>query len=57
MHFDNYGGKWGAQQQLDALFQAYAAENVALEARKQGYATREQTLADGSIKLTIEVAP
>lgn len=53
VHFDNYGGKWGHQKNLDALLQAYAAENVALEARKQGYTTQEQTREDGSIKVTI----
>ena len=53
--FDNYGGAWGEQQNLDALLQAYAAENVKLQARRQGHAVREQSLADGSLKLTVEI--
>jgi hypothetical protein len=53
--FDNYGGHWGEQRQLDALLQAYAAESVKLQARKQGHSVREQSLADGSLKLTVEI--
>ena len=55
IHFDNYGGRWGEQRQLDRLMQAYAAEKTRLEAHKQGYAVTEQTLSDGRIKLTIHV--
>jgi len=55
VNFDNYGGRWGEQRQLDALLQAYAAESVKLQARRQGHSVREQSLADGSIKLTINV--
>ena len=53
--YDNYDGRWGAKSELDRLMQAYAAEKTLLEARKQGYAVTEQTLADGRIKLTIHV--
>jgi hypothetical protein len=53
--FDNYGGSWGDQTELDKLLQAYAVEKARIEARKQGYGVTEQTLADGSIKLTIAV--
>lgn len=51
--FDNYGGKWGEQQELDRFLQAYAVEKTRLEARKQGHDVAEQTLIDGSIKLTV----
>ena len=54
--FDNYGGRWGAQAQLDRFLQAHAVERAMLEARKQGHSVCEQSLADGSIKLTIQVA-
>jgi len=54
--FDNFGGHWGAQQQLDRFLQAYAVEKAKLEARKQGHSVSEQSLADGSIKLTVAVA-
>ena len=53
--FDNYGGAWGEQAKLDQFLQAYAAEKAKLEARKRGHSVVEQTLADGSIKLTIQV--
>jgi hypothetical protein len=53
--FDNYHGRWGEQSKLDAFLQAYACERAKIEARKKGHTVSEQTLADGSIKLTIEV--
>lgn len=55
LHYDNYGGRWGAQQHLDQFLQAYAVERAKLEARKHGYSAIEQPLADGSIKVTINV--
>jgi hypothetical protein len=51
--YDNYGGCWGAQVHLDRFMQAYAVEKATLEARKKGYAVREQPLDDGSIRLQI----
>lgn len=54
--YDNYGGQWGDRRELDRFLQAYAVEKAKLEARKQGHSTSEQQLADGSIKLTIQVA-
>jgi hypothetical protein len=53
--FDNYQGHWGQQAQLDKFLQSYAAEKTKLAARRQGHAVTEQTLPDGSIKLTIAV--
>ncbi len=53
--FDNYGGRWGDQKQLDRFFQAYAVEKAGIEARRKGHTITEQSLADGSIKLTIQV--
>src|SRR5262245_25518289 len=55
VHFDNYGGAWGAQQHLDRFLQMYAVEKTRREARQRGHAVAEQTLADGSIKLTVQV--
>ena len=51
--FDNYQGNWGDQHHLDRFLQMYAVERAKLEARKNGYAVTEQSLADGSIKLQI----
>jgi len=56
VQFDNFGGRWGDQSQLDGFLQAYAVEKARLEARRQGHSVSEQALADGSIKLTIQVA-
>ena len=56
VHYDNYGGHWGDQRELDRFLQAYAVEKAAIEARKQGHSVSEQQLADGAIKLTIQVA-
>ncbi len=53
VRFDNYEGRWGEQQHLDRFLQAYAVEKTRLEARKKGFAVREQTLGDGSIRLQI----
>ena len=55
LHFDNFGGRWGEQQELDRLLQSYAIEKTRLEARRQGHAIQERTLADGSVQLTVEV--
>ena len=55
LRFDNYGGRWGRQEQLDRLIQAYAVERTRIEARKRGHPVVEQALADGSIQLTIQV--
>jgi hypothetical protein len=53
--FDNYGGRWGEQVQLDRFLQAYAVEKAKLEARKKGHTVTEQSLENGSIKLTVQV--
>jgi hypothetical protein len=53
--FDNYEGSWGDARHLDAFLRAYACEMAKLEARKRGHSVVEQTLADGSIKLTVQV--
>ena len=55
VRFDNYNQAWGRQEHLDRLLQAYAVERARIEARKRGHHVVEQALADGSIKLTIQV--
>ena len=55
VEFDNYNGHWGEQVQLDKFLQAYAVEKAKLEARRKGHLVTEQQLADGSIKVTINV--
>ena len=56
LKYDNFGGRWGNQTQLDRFLQAYAVEKAKLEARKQGHSVSEQQLADGSIRVQIGVA-
>ncbi len=56
LQYDNFEGRWGEQKHLDAFLQAYAVERAKQEARRRGHSTTEQTLSDGSIKLTIQVA-
>ncbi|WP_417731914.1 DUF1257 domain-containing protein [Rosistilla oblonga] len=53
--FDNYEGRWGERAKLDQFLQAYAVEKATLEARKNGHSVTEQSLEDGSIKLTVNV--
>ncbi len=55
VQYDNYNGSWGEQKHLDAFVQAYAVEKAKIEARKKGHSVFEQNLADGSIKLVIQV--
>jgi len=53
IRYDNYGGHWGEQRELDRLLQAYAVEKAKLGARKKGYSVSEQSLENGSIKVQI----
>jgi hypothetical protein len=55
IHYDNYNGAWGKQFELDRFLQAYAVERTKLEARKRGHTITEQSLADGSIKLCVQL--
>ena len=55
VQYDNFNGRWGDQKHLDKFLQAYAAEKVKIESRRKGHVVTEQQLADGSIKLTIQV--
>jgi hypothetical protein len=53
--YDNYNGRWGEQKQLDRFMQGYAVEKATSEARRKGHSVMEQSLSDGSIKLTVSV--
>ena len=53
--YDNFNGRWGDQKELDRLLQAYAVEKCRIEARKKGHLVTEQQLANGSIKLTVQI--
>ena len=56
LKYDDFGGRWGERRHLDSFLQAYAVERAKIEARKKGYICTEQPLANGSVKLTIQVA-
>jgi hypothetical protein len=56
LQFDNFAGRWGDQNHLDHFLQIYAVEKVKIESRKRGHVCTEQQLADGSVKMTIQVA-
>ena len=53
--YDNFGGEWGDQKYLDKFVQTYSIEKATLEARRKGYSVVEQPLADGSVKLTVNI--
>ena len=53
--YDNYEGRWGDPRELGRFRQSYAVEKARIEARLKGHTVVEQSLADGSIKLTIQV--
>ena len=53
VRYDNFGGHWGDQKELDRFLQSYAVEKCRIEARKKGLQVSEQTVADGSIRLSI----
>lgn len=56
VQYDNFQGRWGEQRHLDRFLQAYAVELARAEARKKGHVCTEHTLANGSVKLTIQIA-
>lgn len=55
LQFDNFNGRWGEPAMLDRFRQSYAVEKAKLEARRQGHSVTEQQLADGSIRLSIQL--
>ncbi len=57
IHYDIFQGRWGSQDQLDKFLQRYAVEKARREALSRGLHFTEQTLQDGSIKLTILGSP
>lgn len=52
--FDNYNGRWGAQEKLDQFRQRYAVEAARRVAQRQGKRVQERKLQDGSIQLVIQ---
>ena len=56
LRYDNFGGRWGSDEQLHKFLQTYAICRATIEARRHGHSVTEQKLSNGSIKLTIQVA-
>ena len=55
VEFDNFNGCWGDRAQLDRFLQIYAVEKAKREAQARGHSVFETQLADGSIRLTVNV--
>ena len=53
--FDNFNGRWGDPKHLERFLQVYAAEKVKIESRKKGHLVTETQLADGSIRLSVQI--
>lgn len=53
--YDNFNGYWGNMAEYDKFMQAYAVARTMQEASLQGYMATEETLQDGSIKITVNV--
>jgi len=56
IQYDNYGGRWGDQSQLNRLVQMYAIEKTRIEARRRGHSVSEHLQDDGSVMLRVEVS-
>ena len=55
VEFDNFEGRWGNRAELSKFLQIYSVEKTKLESRKAGHVVTEQSLSDGSIKLTVQI--
>ena len=55
LQYDNYGGTWGRQEELNRFLQGYTVEKAKIEARKKGHTCSETRLEDGSIRVTVRV--
>ncbi len=55
LRYDTYGGHWGDPRHLDRFLQGYAVERATLVARRSGHSVHEEPLADGSIRLVVQM--
>ena len=51
--YDNYGGSWGKQQELDKLVQRYSVEVSKEQAVAGGYTCVEEMQENGDVELTM----
>ena len=55
VEFDNFEGRWGDRSELGKFLQAYAVERAKLEARRNGFTVTECPVADGGIKVVVQI--
>ena len=53
--YDTFNGRWGQPAEFERFLQSYAVEKTKIESRRRGHSVTEQSLPDGSIKLTVHV--
>ncbi len=54
--YDNFGGSWGNQDEIDGLVQGYCVEKTKMEAMAKNFQmAQEETLDDGTVELTYRV--
>lgn len=51
--YDNYGGRWGKDSELDLLAQAYEAEKTESWALENGFTVEQETLQDGEVRMLL----
>ncbi len=54
--YDNFGGHWGDQAELDRLVQAYLVEKTKIEARLQGHVVEESVCENGDVVIRMSAA-
>lgn len=53
--YDNFNGNWGNIDEYNKFMQAYAVCRTMQEASLQGHMAMEETLPDGSVRITVNV--
>jgi len=53
IHYDNYHGNWGSEEELKKFKQHYGVAKAKLIAKKQGYFVKQFTLPNGTIRLQV----
>lgn len=55
LHYDNYGGSWGKEEELNRLKQFYGVCKATMIAKSKGYIVHRSTLPNGTVKLQVPV--
>lgn len=51
--YDNYGGRWGKQDQLNRVLRRYSERVAVSQARRMGLSVRRHEQPDGSVVLSL----